>query len=104
MKACQLVGLCLIAALSGCGGPGPSPLNGHVGQDCDVQFRRDALGAATPNGISPETGEYNGSVVHMLGTLKKAQADAIVISDGQSEYVIPMHAILYVKFAEARKK
>ena len=107
MKALFYFGLCAIVVLTGCNAQPTSPLTGRVGQPCEVQFRRDALGAAAPNGISPDTGEYNGMAMHVNGILTKVFANAIllrkvdVVGGGESEYVIPMDSVLYLKFKAA---
>jgi hypothetical protein len=103
MKVSHVGGLCIAAVFLGCSPPVSSPVTDRVGQSCEVQFRRDGLGAAAPSGISPKTGEFNGMPMNMYGTLKRAQVDSILLNDGQFEYLIPMHAILYLKFDEVEK-
>jgi hypothetical protein len=107
MNALYYLGLCAIVVLTGCNAQLPSPLTARVGQSCEVQFRRDALGAAAPNGISPDTGEYNGMAMSVIGRLTKVFANSIllrkvdVVGGGESEYVIPMDSVLYLKFMTA---
>jgi len=90
--------------LAGCSQNAEMPAHSRIGDTCAVQFRRDALGAAAPNGIPPNTGSMNGAEMALHGTLRSAYSDWIVISDGRVDQVIPTHAILYVQFDAAAKK
>ncbi len=68
-----------------------------VGDTVRVQFRRDALGAAAPLPISPKTGEINGASTTLVGTLIKAEFNAIVVeADGRLNW-IPREVILLVQ-------
>jgi hypothetical protein len=98
MKTLSIVGLCVAMMLSGCGGGTESLANGRIGQRCVVQFRRDALGSAAPVPIGPDTDNINGAEVTISGTLKRVQAEAILITTDKAEYLIPMAAILCLKF------
>ncbi|MBI3839393.1 MAG: hypothetical protein HY288_15855 [Planctomycetia bacterium] len=77
---------------------GEPPINSKIGQQCEVQFRRDALGTAANLPVSPQTGEINGASVHIYGKLKRVIGEWIVLGDDKAEYVIPTHAILFLKF------
>jgi hypothetical protein len=98
MNACFALGLCGAIMLSGCGSTPDSLANSKIGQKCEVQFRRDALGLASPSPTSPDTGNFNGADVAINGTLKKAQADSILVSTPKADYLIPMRAVLCLKF------
>jgi hypothetical protein len=98
MKTLSIMGLCGAMMISACGG-GSKPLaNAKIGQRCVVQFRRDALGSASPVPIGLDTDNINGSEVTIGGTLKRVQADAILITTTKADYVIPMPAILCLRF------
>ena len=102
MRTLCILGACML--LAGCGRPVDSPASAMVGRQVEVQFRRDALGTASPNPVPPATGEINGAAVHMFGTLRKAQADWILLASDGDEYVVPTHAILYLKFVKPPAK
>lgn len=94
------LGIVFFALLAGCGHQPESPLSANIGDYCTVQFRRDALGAASL--VAPTTGSINGALVAESGRLVKATPDWIVITgvdtQGQKiERAIPTHAILFVQ-------
>ena len=98
MKCFLVLTLLAAAFMSGCNNtPEPMAVT-KVGQRCAVQFRRDALGAAAQNPIPPETDASNGAEVTIVGTLKRVQADGVLIDTGRFEYIIPMHSILSLRF------
>lgn len=99
MRAASLPILFAAMTLCGCHRPPGSPVRRMVGQKVKVQFRRDALGAATPNGIPPTTDGQNGAETMMIGALKTADRDWIVIERENSEYMIPTQAILSLEFS-----
>lgn len=109
MKLSCIVVLCSALVLPGCNGPSTAnsrtssasatSLQGRIGQHCQVQFRRDVLGAAAPNGIAPQVGTYNGMALSMYGTLTKVQPDFIWLTSDKSEYAIPVQTILFLEFA-----
>jgi hypothetical protein len=98
MKISYLAGLCIAMTLLGCNQPLESPARFRIGQNCEVQFRRDALGAAAPNGIPPNTSSMNGAIMNIVGTLSKADANWVVVTNNSKEYMIPTHAVLYLGF------
>jgi hypothetical protein len=87
--------------LSGCGGrespKSPAALVAKIGKACEVQFRRNALGAAGQP-IPPATGAYNGADVTVGGKLSRVTDDWIVIIGGGREYWIPRENILMLGF------
>ena len=77
-------------------------LSEWIGQNVRVQFRRDALGAASNIPISPDTGEINGASTSIIGTLVSVTESEIVImrsrlSQQARPHWIPRETILYVK-------
>jgi hypothetical protein len=99
MKIISLMGLCGAMMISGCSSNAPEPLaNTKIGQNCVVQFRRDALGSASPVPIGPDTDNFNNAEITIAGTLKKVQADAILIATSKADYLIPMRVVLCMKF------
>lgn len=64
---------------------------------CAVQFRRDALGAASNNPIPAETDNYNGAQVSLTGTLKGMSPEWIIVNQGETDYWIAKDAILMLK-------
>jgi hypothetical protein len=87
--------------LSGCGGSGgtksPAALVAKIGKPCEVQFRRNALGAAGQP-IPPATGAYNGADVTVAGKLSRVTDDWIAITGAGREYWIPRENILMLGF------
>ena len=73
-----------------------------VGAYCEVQFRRDALGAASDHPISPHTGSTAGVHVSVGGTFVRMDRDWFVIYAIDSELWIPRSAVLYVKILKQR--
>ncbi len=69
-----------------------------IEQRCIIQFRRDTLESVPPVPIGPDTDNINGSEVTISGTLKRVQADVILITTDKAEYLIPIPAILCLKF------
>ena len=68
-----------------------------IGKPCTVQFRRDALGAAAANPISPLTNGINGADTSIAGTLKRVTAEWIVIGQhGTIDVWIPRSAVLLI--------
>lgn len=104
MKTRHTVGICCVMLLSGCGRPLDSPVSTRIGEQCEVQFRRDALGAAAELPIPSETNNYNGAEVSLTATLNRATHDWIIVANHQAEYMIPVHAILLLKFNPAASK
>jgi hypothetical protein len=98
MKTISVVALCAAILFSGCSNASEPLASLKIGQKCVVQFRRDALGSASPVPISPDTGNFNGAELAIGGTLTKARADSILLSTDTGEYLIPMPVILTVNF------
>ena len=76
------------------------PVGAHlpnwVGKNVEVQFRRDALGAAAALPVSPETGQINGASTSFYGKLIKVEGSSVVIEVNGSLKWIPRDVILYV--------
>ena len=69
-----------------------------LGVNCTIQFRRDALGAATQTPVPPTTVSYNGAQTSMGGKIKLANKEWLVIESGLNEVWIPRAAILLIQF------
>lgn len=96
--------LCLIfgTLLSGCVGPSGNRISGGelsqwVGSTVNVQFLRDALGAAASLPISPTTGKINGAETTVIGTLIEVESSAIVVEANGRKMWIPREVILLVE-------
>ena len=80
---------------TGCGGPEAPVL--QTGKACTVQFRRDALGAAANLPVSPTTHNINGAETCVMGTLKRATAEWVVIEKNAKEIWVPRSVILLIE-------
>lgn len=80
---------------TGCGGPEAPAL--ETGKACTVQFRRDALGAAANLPVSPTTHSINGAATCVMGTLKRATGEWVVIEKNAKEIWIPRSVILLIE-------
>ena len=69
----------------------------QTGKACTVQFRRDALGAAANLPVSPTTHSINGAETCVMGTLKRATAEWVVIEKNAKEIWIPKSVILLIE-------
>ncbi len=69
----------------------------QVGKACTIQFRRDALGAASHNPVPPTTNNMNGADTSIDGTLKRATAEWVVIDRKGRELWIPKSVILLIE-------
>ena len=98
VKMLCAAGLIVTITTIGCNTARDPLASSKIGQRCSVQFRRDALGAAAASPIPPETDAMNGAEVVIVGTLKRVQDDAVLIDTDRFEYIIPMHAILSLRF------
>jgi len=87
----------------GCNTNSDPSLASKIGQKCEVQFRRDALGMAGALPASPQTGELNGAPVSMVGTLKRVNSDWIVLAGETSESIIAVPTILLLKFQQPQQ-
>ncbi len=94
--------------LSGCAKPSPTittsqePTNDleiskWIGKTVQVQFRRDALGAAATLPISPTTGSINGAETSIVGILTTVESNAIVVNANNRPKWIPREVILFVE-------
>ena len=94
-----LLGLVLIA---GCTKPPheAASIEGHVGQNCMVYFRRDALGMASDSPSPVSTQNLNGVEVVQVGQLVKATPHWIVINFHGRELQIPQSSILMIEFGK----
>ena len=95
MKSYPILCLCALLMVSGCSQPRIAAER-MVGRQCQVQFRRDALGVASNTGASPTTGEFNGVTMLMYGKLDAALTDSVVLSNDKGTHFIPMHSILII--------
>src|SRR5689334_6032980 len=76
LLAASTVSLALLN--TGCTQATAATLSSPVGQEVTIQFRRDALGAASPNPIGPVTGLVK--QVSITGTFVRLSEGWIVIS------------------------
>ncbi len=108
-----MLSLLLLLPLSGCtekktdtpSAPPPSalPYSAHLelqlGQPVILQFRRDALGVATQNGISPDTDIYNGARMSIKGVLKAVEAHGVIVKTHPKAQTcwVPWEAVLLIR-------
>jgi hypothetical protein len=94
--------LLAFAACSKSGGPAESQfLKQHIGEQCVVEFRRDALGSAAPLPVSPKTDSINGADVVQVGKLAAVEGRGLILEETGAQPVkfwIPYPVILSVKF------
>jgi hypothetical protein len=104
----MLAALCL--ALPGCGTqdsprPAAGGLRSKIGYQCTVQFRRDALGAASTIPVPPLTNSMNGADVSLSGKLVDVKGDWLVIeraigTQNQTlETWVPIHSVLLLEWS-----
>lgn len=67
-----------------------------AGDMVTVQLRRDHLGAAAPNGISPISGSHNGAAVSLPGELIAVTPDWIVMTNDGVERWVARESVLLV--------
>ena len=96
-----VVSVAVMAVLSGCdSAPDTDMSQGElrqwVGKNVQVQFRRDALGAAASLPVSPLTGGINGASTTIGGQLMKVEGSGIVIGPEDRPMWIPREVILLV--------
>ncbi len=107
-RAIYLMGIVgMLTTLSSCnfevesGGNGTdmskSDMKAWVGGVVKVQFRRDALGAASNNPIPPRSGNHNGADTTIVGKLVKIEATGIVVEVNQNKTWVPREVILMVE-------
>lgn len=108
--------LLLMTVFAGCESEGIDQessrlLRSKVGESCVVQFRRDALGTASPNPISPMTGNHNGAETVLRGVLKSVKGDWLILDvpvpdtmiDGKSvvrECWVPKASVLLLQWPD----
>ena len=94
--------LLAFAACSRSGGPAESPfLKQHIGEQCVVEFRRDALGSGAPLPVSPKTDSMNGADVVQVGKLVAVEGKGLILEETGAHpvsYWIPYPVILSVRF------
>lgn len=79
---------------------GSTVIGAKFGKQCTVQFRRDALGAASPCPVPPLTNSLNGAETSVSGTLTRADDDWIVIDRGTNgELLIAKSSVLLLRFS-----
>jgi hypothetical protein len=69
-----------------------------LGQPCNVQFRRDALGAGGGGPVSPTTDNFNGAATSLRGTLERADEHWLVLRVGDKQQWIARDVVLLVQF------
>ena len=77
-------------------------LSEWIGQNIKIQFRRDALGAASNLPISPDTDEINGASTSITGRLMSVSDSEIVIMRSKRKqearpHSIPREVILFIQ-------
>lgn len=68
-----------------------------IGQQCEIQFRRDALGQGAELPTSATTGNINGATVNISGTLVSATAEWVVIKKDNDSLWIPRAVVLLIR-------
>ena len=68
-----------------------------IGRECEIQFRRDALGQSADLPTSPTVGGVNGATVNMSGTLVSSNAEWVVIKKDNDSIWIPRAVILLIR-------
>lgn len=101
----------LALTISGCGNRSAEPpatvsvpttisatvLEPKTGDQCNVHFRRDFLGANLPSPIPIVTDNHNGAQITLSGVFEKMNADWLVIKTGDKTHEwIPKNSILHV--------
>jgi hypothetical protein len=93
-----LIILAIALVVSACGTPTQSTSEDFpIGQDCTVQFRRDALGQGASLPTSPLTDSINGATVSIAGKCLKVTPEWIVVEGQVEKYWIPRTAVLLVR-------
>lgn len=68
-----------------------------IGQQCEIQFRRDALGQSADLPTSPTVGGINGATVNISGTLVSSTAEWVVIKKDNDSIWIPRAVVLLIR-------
>ena len=105
MRAKLIIGasalVLLLVILVSCHKSPPKPvaeLTPPLGRNCTVQFRRDALGAASTSPIPPLAGNFNGGETAIGGRLKNVTSEWIVLERAGSELWIPRSSVLLLQY------
>ena len=77
-----------------------SILTQWLGQNCKVQFRRDALGSAHQLPVAATTDSINGAEVSLSGKLLEIGPHGIVVETGAHHRWIPEEAILMIEVSK----
>jgi hypothetical protein len=77
-----------------------NPMRSQIGKNCNVYFRRDALGMAADLPASVTTGNLNGAEVTQAGELMDVGDDWIVIGFEGRFFHIPQASIQMVEFGK----
>ena len=100
----RLTTTCLLGVLliAGCADSSheSTPIEGQIGQNCTIYFRRDVLGMASDSPSSISTMEYNGAEVVQVGKLVTVTPNWIVINRNGSDLHIPQSSILMISVAK----
>ena len=68
-----------------------------VGANCTIQFRRDALGAASSGPVPPLTDNHNGADTCLAGKLKSLNSEWVVIEHGTEDLWIARSVVLLIR-------
>ena len=68
-----------------------------IGEQCVVQFDRASLGTTSDLPVPPTTDSYNGARTSIHGTLKKYDAEWIVLKTGKTYTYIPLRHVLLIQ-------
>ena len=77
--------------------------NPAVGSTCKVQFRRDALGAASTLPVPPMTDNINGADTNVVGTLEAINREWVVLKQNDIKKTwIPREVILLIEVEQQK--
>lgn len=73
-------------------------LKEKIGKECTIQFRRDALGAATEIPVPVNSDQHNGAQLSLSGRLKTYNQDGAMLEHDNMQSWIPAESILLIRF------
>ena len=73
-------------------------LKDKIGKECTIQFRRDALGAATEIPVPVNSDQHNGAQLSISGRLKIYNQDGAMLEHDSMQSWIPAESILLIRF------
>jgi len=94
-----LFSLFVVLLLPGCDKP-QAHLKSLIGKSVNVQFRRDALGAAAALPVPPTSDGINGAATSISGTLVAVENDSVVVEVDKKSNWIPKNVILSIEAKE----